>query len=180
MHPRAIVQLMAALLLLPALASPARAQSSAVPSDSARWSVGATLDRFGGAAGEGALVATLRVSSLQPRRLGPEFGVGVVPAALAYRTLVLTPDLGAAFDMALSGADLLLKGGFSALLGVVETVEVYPGYHVGLGAIVPAGPKMGVRVDVARRTYFVPGDRRSIWSVGFGFTSLPRRSRSPR
>jgi hypothetical protein len=169
---RSPIPVLLALLAVPT--APVGAQSAAPPPPPGR-AVGATVDRV--AVDEGPLVITVHVSSMRPNRLGPELGIGLVPRALAYRALVLTPDLGAALDLALPGADLLLKGGASAIVGLGPEAAIYPGYHFGAAALIRAAPAMGLRVDLMRRTYLVPDGRPTFWTIGVGFSSLPRQPR---
>jgi hypothetical protein len=134
--------------------------------------LGATVDRFS-YEGEGITALTFRFSGLRSRTLGSEIGVSLFPDGLQYGTLLLAPDLGAAFNASGPGITVLVKGGLSMLAGIGRGLGFIPGYHLGGGLIVKAGKRMGIRLDLARHVYLA-GDATSepVWSVGIGFTSL--------
>jgi hypothetical protein len=137
--------------------------------------VGGTVDRFLYEGG-GITAASLRVSSLRARAVGTEIGVALFPDALSAGALVLAPDLGAAFNASGPGMSVLVKGGLSALTGLGAGFAFEPGYHLGGGLIVQIGKRAGMRVDVVRHAYLIDNETEAIWSVGLGFTGLPRRA----
>jgi hypothetical protein len=138
-------------------------------------SKGASLDRFI-YEGTGATAFSFRFSGLRPGGLGPELSVSFFPKALTARALLFAPDFGAAYNVSIPHATLLLKAGGSALAGLGTDVVFVPGAHVGAGIVVRIDDRTGIRIDAARHLYFDTGETEVIWSIGLGFTALrPRR-----
>ena len=138
-------------------------------------SKGASLDRFI-YEGTGATAFSFRFSGLRPGGFGPELSVSFFPQALIARALLFAPDFGAAYNVSIPHATLLLKAGGSALTGLATDVVFVPGAHVGAGIIVRIDERTGIRIDAARHFYFDTGETEAIWSIGLGFTALrPRR-----
>jgi hypothetical protein len=125
--------------------------------------------------GDGITTVTFRFSGLRSRTLGSEIGVSLFPDVLAAGALYLAPDLGAAFNLSGPGFTFLAKGGVSTLVALGGGFAFVPGYHLGGGLIIQVGDRSGVRVDVIRHFYLVESEAEAIWSVGLGFTVLPRR-----
>jgi hypothetical protein len=74
------------------------------------------------------------------------------------QALLFASDFGAAYNVSMPEATLLIKAGGSA--GVVLRID----------------ERTGIRIDAARHYYIDTGEIEAIWSVGFGFTALrPRR-----
>jgi hypothetical protein len=120
---------------------------------------------------------TFRYSGLRPGGLGPEVGVSLFPQGLPLAALILAPDFGGSFNVSVPGATLLLKGGASALTILAPQAAGFrPGYHVGAGLLLRMDNRTGLRVDVIRHFYQDGGETEAIWSIGLGFTTLPRRS----
>src|SRR5688572_15051449 len=113
-------------------------------------------------------------SGLKPNTASTEIAVAVFPDALAAGALLLAPDIGAAYDARGDGFDLLFKAGLSALTGIGGEILVLPGYHFGSGLLIRTAKASGVRVDVVRHAYLIEQRTEVFWSVGIGFTSLPR------
>jgi uncharacterized membrane protein YdjX (TVP38/TMEM64 family) len=138
-------------------------------------SKGASLDRFI-YEGTGETAFSFRLSGLRPGGLGPELCVSFFPKALIARALLFAPDFGAAYNLSIPGATLLIKGGGSALTGLATDVIFVPGAHVGAGIVVRIDERTGIRLDAARHYYIDTGEIEAIWSIGFGLTALrPRR-----
>ena len=138
-------------------------------------SQGASLDRFI-YEGTGATAFSFRFSGLSPGGFGPELSVSFFPKALVARALLFAPDFGAAYNVSIPHATLLLKAGGSALTGLATDVLFVPGAHVGAGIVVRIDGRTGIRIDAARHFYFDTGETEAIWSIGLGFTGLrPRR-----
>jgi hypothetical protein len=138
-------------------------------------SKGASLDRFI-YEGTGATAFSFRFSGLRPGGLGPELSVSFFPRALIARALLFAPDFGAAYNVSIPHATLLLKAGGSALTGLATDVVFVAGAHVGAGIVVRIDERTGIRLDAARHSYFDTGETEAIWSIGLGFTALrPRR-----
>jgi hypothetical protein len=138
-------------------------------------SKGVSLDRFI-YEGTGATAFSFRLSGLSPNGLGPELSVSFFPNALSAQALLFAPDFGAAYNVSMSEATLLIKAGGSALTGLATEVLFVPGAHVGAGVVLRIDEQTGIRIDAARHYYIDTGEIEAIWSVGFGFTALrPRR-----
>jgi hypothetical protein len=137
--------------------------------------MGASVDRFI-YEGTGITAVSFRYSALKPNTVSTEIGAALFPDALQAGALLLAPDVGAAYDVRGTGFDLLLKAGISTLMGVGGGgFEFQPGYHFGSGLLIRTGAASGVRLDVVRHAYLIDQETEAIWSVGIGFTSLPRR-----
>jgi len=138
--------------------------------------VGASVDRFL-YEGEGITAVSFRYSGLKPKTVATEVGVSFFPDALDAEALLFAPDVGAAYDFSGKGVDLLLKAGLSALTALGNGFAFEPGYHFGGGVLLRTGKASGIRLDVIRHTYLIDQEAEGIWSVGLGFTSLPRKTR---
>jgi hypothetical protein len=158
-------------LALSALASGLAAQDT-LPG--LKPALGASVDRFI-YDGHGITAVSFRYSGLKPNRLSTEIGAALFPDALQVGALLLAPDFGAAYDVRGHNFDLLLKGGISTLMGVGGGFAFQPGYHLGSGLLIRTGEASGLRLDVVRHAYLIDHETEAIWSVGIGFTSLPRR-----
>lgn len=136
--------------------------------------MGASVGRFM-YEGTGVTTVSFNYSGLKPKALSTEITAALFPDALQVGALLLAPDIGAAYDARGSGFDLLFKAGLSALTGIGGEILVLPGYHFGSGLLIRTGKASGVRLDVVRHIYLIEQETEGIWSVGIGFTSLPRR-----
>jgi hypothetical protein len=136
-------------------------------------SIGASMDRFI-YDGIGETAFTFRRSDLRPGTMGTELSVSLLPRALAAQALVLLPDFGPAYNVSLSRATLLIKAGGSAITGLARDVVFVPGAHVGAGFVLRIDERTGIRVDAAHHWYMNPEDTDPVWSIGIGFTGLPR------
>lgn len=136
--------------------------------------VGASVGRFM-YEGTGVTTVSFHYSGLKPKGLSTEIAAALFPDALQVGALLLAPDIGAAYDVRGTGFDLLLKGGMSALVGVGGGFAFQPGFHIGSGLLIRSGKASGVRLDVVRHIYLINQQSEGMWSVGMGFTSLPRR-----
>jgi uncharacterized membrane protein YdjX (TVP38/TMEM64 family) len=170
------------LLLAVGLAAPA-ATSSLQAQETRRlpdgFAMGGSMDRFI-ENGFGTTTLSFRLSQLRQSSVGTEIGVSLFPEALVAAGLIIAPDLGAAYNVSLPNATVLLKAGGSGIIGLGQGLAVaIPGLHLGAGLNVRAGPRAGVRFDVIR--HFYQYDRRTLgmWSLSFGLTLLPRAG-SPR
>ncbi len=135
--------------------------------------LGASVERFI-YEGTGITAVSFHYSGLKPNALSTEIGAAVFPDALAAGALYLAPDLGAAYDVRGTGLDLLFKAGLSALTAVGGGFAFQPGFHLGSGLLIRTGTASGVRLDVVHHSYLIDQNSEGIWSVGIGFTSLPR------
>jgi hypothetical protein len=125
--------------------------------------------------GHGITAVSFRYSGLKPNTLSTEIGAALFPDALQAGALLLAPDFGAAYNARGRGFDLLLKAGLSSLVGVGGGFAFQPGFHLGSGLLIRTGEASGIRLDVVRHAYLIDQETEAIWSVGIGFTSLPRR-----
>jgi hypothetical protein len=139
-------------------------------------SVGAGLDRFI-YDGTATTAFTYRRSDLRPGMLGPELSVSLFPEALVARALLFAPDLGAAYNISMPRATLLIKAGASALMGLNTDIIFVPGAHLGAGIVLRIDERTGIRIDATRHYYFDTGQVEAIWSVGFALASLPLAGR---
>ena len=152
---------------LPAQAAPAR-----IPPGTA---LGVTVDRFE-IDDVRLLAGTFHLSSLKPGNLTPEFAIGVFPQAISAMVLVTNLDVGAAFNVPLPHATLLLRGGASGLFAFGSGgAGALPGIHYGASLLVRIAGRNGIRFDaIARRAVFLPyGVSSPFISLGVGITSLP-------
>ena len=160
-----------ALAALNGTRSVAAQESSRLPDGDA---VGGSMDRLIDEGFESTLMS-FRLSQLRQNSVGTEIGVSLFPEALVAGGLILAPDIGPAYNISLPDATVLLKAGGSAIVGLGQgLVAAVPGWHLGAGLIVRAGPRAGVRFDVIRRFYRNEGRTEGMWSLGFGLTYLPR------
>jgi hypothetical protein len=136
--------------------------------------LGASVERFI-YEGAGITAVAFHYSRLKPNTLSTEIAAALFPDALQAGALLLAPDIGAAYDARGRGFDLLLKAGLSALMGVGGGFAFQPGYHFGSGLVIRTGKASGIRLDVVRHAYLIDQETEAIWSVGIGFTSMPRR-----
>jgi hypothetical protein len=173
--------LLAVIVVLPVMSPRLAAQDTLPRTDPAqvrlRPAMGASVDRFM-YEGTGVTTISFHYSGLKSKALSTEIAAALFPDALQLGALLLAPDIGAAYDVRGSGFDLLLKAGMSALAGVGGGFAFQPGYHFGSGLLIRTGKASGVRLDVVHHIYLIDQESEGIWSVGIGFTSLPR-SQSP-
>ena len=137
-------------------------------------SKGVSVDRFL-YEGTGVTAFTYRSSRLRPGRLGPELSVSAFPTLIAAQALLVAPDFGAAYNVSIPHATLLIKAGGSAITGLAADVVFIPGAHLGAGIVVRIDDRSGIRIDAVRHFYMDTGETEAIWSVGVGFAALPRR-----
>jgi hypothetical protein len=100
--------------------------------------------------------------------------VSLLPSALAAQAIILLPDFGPAYNVAVPHATLLIKAGASAITGLARDVVFVPGAHVGAGIVLRIDDRTGIRIDAAHHWYMNTGNTDAVWSVGIGFTALPR------
>jgi hypothetical protein len=70
---------------------------------------------------------------------------------------------------------LLLAGGITNIVDLAQSLEFYPGLHLGLAVLVPAETRPAVRVDLSRRVYLSSGETYPLWSIGLGLPVSARR-----
>lgn len=136
---------------------------------------GMSMDRFM-TEGSGLMAMTYRFSTLRPGSLGAELGVSLFPQALPAGVLALAPDIGASYNITVSGGSVLLKTGGSAVLALgLAGAYFIPGFHLGGALLIQAGDRSAVRIDVVKHYYLPSGGKvQPVWSVGLGFAILPR------
>lgn len=160
-------------MLLIVVGHPAMAQDSSaiIPAGVA---VGITVDRFDVDREYGYMAATLHVSGLKPNNLSSEFAVSIFPRFLLARQLVTNLDVGAAFNVTVPHAALLIRGGASGLFALGGGSAALPGVHLGASLLIKVDEKSAFRFDVIRRVFYTP-DRTGTPSltIGAGFTVLP-------
>ena len=141
------------------------------------WAFGASIGRFSIAGGD-FLETTLHISGLRPGKLTPEFDVGLYPQFLRAGGVVLTPDLGLAYNAGVPGAILLLKAGASGIFALSgNNGAALPGFHGGAALIVPVASGLGLRFEGLYRGFLLLSGYGPVgsFSAGIGITSLPRR-----
>jgi hypothetical protein len=160
-------------LVLSVAGHPAMAQESSatIPPGLA---VGVTVDRFDVDQEYGYSAVTLHVSGLKPNNLSSEFAFSIFPRFLLVRQLVTNIDVGAAFNVTVPHAALLIRGGASGLFALGGGSVALPGVHIGASLLIKVDEKSAFRFDVIRRVFYSP-DRTGTPSltVGAGFTVLP-------
>jgi hypothetical protein len=139
--------------------------------------MGLSMDRFS-YEGYALMAMSYRFSTLRPGGLGADLGVSLFPQALPAGVIALAPDLAASYNISVPGGSLLIKVGGSAITAIGTGGALFvPGLHLGGALIVQTGDRSGLRVDVSRRYYRSDGGEiQPFWSVGLGFTALPRKS----
>jgi hypothetical protein len=148
-------------LLLAAAPDHASAQYSAFE--------GGSFERILGLGGQ-ATAFTYRRTEVSRRGVGLDLGVGIFPAALAYRTARLQVDAGFAETQAIGPAALVLKAGVGSLLDLGPSPQIVPGLQAGVAAIIPLERRCAFRLDLTRRQFFPDGESVALWSLGVGLT----------
>ena len=120
----------------------------------------------------------LHVTAIRRSGTGFDFSLTTIPNYVALGAVWIAPDLGLARVIRVGGGALMIKGGPSAVLiaGPYGGTAVWGG-HVGLGAFVRLGNRFGVRAEIVPHLYAREGGTSQLTMLGFGFTSLPARSR---
>ena len=162
------------ILLLTLGLGPVQAQDQAdwLPPGSA---LGVTIDRFELDDDFHLTAATFHVSSLKPNTLTPEFAVSIFPQGIASGILFTNLDVGAARNIPMPHATLLLRGGASGLflLGG-EGGNGVGGVHLGASMLVKLEGRSGLRLDLTYRLYVIPHGKGTVGvTLGLGITSLP-------
>jgi hypothetical protein len=134
---------------------------------------GASVERLLGQGGQ-AVAFTYRRTEASRHGLGVDLAVGIFPAALAYRTMLLQIDAGLARTQAIGPGALVLKAGVGSLMNLGQSAQIIPGLQVGVATIIPLERRGSLRLDLTRRQLFADGGSVSLWSVGFGLTVLTR------
>jgi hypothetical protein len=130
---------------------------------------GASFERVLGR-GEPAVAFTYRRTEASRGGLGVDLGVGIFPAALAVRTVLLQFDGGFAYTQAIGPAALVLKAGAGSLMAVGPSARIIPGLQAGVAAIIPLERRCALRLDLTRRELFPDGEPVALWSLGVGLT----------
>ena len=134
---------------------------------------GGSFERILGLGGE-ATAFTYRRTEMSRRGVGVDLGVGIFPAALAYRTVLLQSDAGFARTQAIGPAALVLKVGVTSLTYLGQSAQLIPGLQAGVAAIIPLERRGGLRLDLTRRQLFPDGGSVALWSLGVGLTVMTR------
>jgi hypothetical protein len=135
---------------------------------------GPSVERF--SEGDAGFVTIgLRQTDLSRRGIGLDVAVGLVPKALAERTLLLQVDAGFARALPVGPATVLLKGGIGNFLAVGAENELYPGVQAGVAVVIPLDRRSGLRLDLTRHFYFPQDGQLALWSLGFSLAVLPPR-----
>jgi hypothetical protein len=140
--------------------------------------LGASLDRFTTDGSDGITTVSLRITGLNPGRVGADIAITTWLPAIQEHVLVLGLDLGPALNLSGRNATGLLKVGASLVAagGSGGSGTAY-GAYLGGGLIARIGPNLGVRIDVLKRSYVGFGEGAvSVWSFSFGLTSVGKRA----
>jgi hypothetical protein len=130
---------------------------------------GASVERLLGQGGQ-AVAFTYRRTEASRHGLGVDLAVGIFPAALGVRTVLLHFDAGFAKTQAIGPAALVLKAGAGSLMAVGQSARIIPGLQAGVAAIIPLERRCALRLDLTRRQLFPVGGPVARWSIGFGLT----------
>jgi hypothetical protein len=134
---------------------------------------GGSFERILGLGGQ-ATAFTYRRTEVSRRGLGLDLGVGIFPAALAVRTVLLQFDAGFAKTQAIGPAALVLKAGAGSLMNLGQSAQIILGLQAGVAAIIPLERRCGLRLDLTRRQLFPDGGSVALWSLGVGLTVMTR------
>jgi hypothetical protein len=134
---------------------------------------GGSFERILGLGGE-ATTFTYRRTEVSRGGIGVDLGVGIFPAALAYRTVLLQFDAGFARTQAIGPAALVLKAGVASLTYLGQSAQIIPGLQAGVAAIIPLERRGSLRLDLTRRQFFPDGGSVALWSLGVGLTVMTR------
>lgn len=136
---------------------------------------GVTIDRFGVGSDDHLGAATFHISALRPNNLTSEFAVSIFPRTLGAGVLITNLDVGAAINISLPHAMLLLRGGATGLFAFGSGgAMALPGAHYGASLLIQFAEKSGFRLDVLRRIYYMPYEYSNpTLTLGVGITSLP-------
>jgi hypothetical protein len=134
---------------------------------------GASVERLLGLGGE-AVAFTYRRTEASRHGLGVDLALGIFPAALAYRTVLLQVDAGLAKTQVIGPAALVLKAGVGSLMNVGQSAQIIPGLQVGVATIIPLERRGSLRLDLTRRLLFGDGGSVALWSLGVGLTVMTR------
>ena len=134
---------------------------------------GASVERILGLGGQ-AVAFTYRRTEASRHGLGVDLAVGIFPAALGFRTVLLQVDAGFARTQAIGPAALVLKAGVGSLMDLGQSAQIIPGLQAGVATIIPLERRGGLRLDLTRRQLFADGESVALWSIGFGLTVLTR------
>jgi hypothetical protein len=134
---------------------------------------GPSVERFSDRDGGRFVTIGLRRTDLARSGSGLDVAVGLVPVALAERTLLLQVDAGFAQALPVGPATVLLKGGIGNFVALGAETELYPGVQAGVAVVIPVDRRGGLRLDLARHLYFPQGGHIALWSLGFSLAVLP-------
>ena len=111
------------------------------------------------------------------RRSGRGFDgmLGVDPRGIAAGALTVQADAGLVQAFRAGPVRLLLAGGITNIVDLAQSLEFYPGLHVGLAVLVPVDARPAVRVELTRRVYLASGEAYPLWSIGLSLPVSARR-----
>ncbi len=162
---------------LPASAQDAQPGSpSGVTEPATGAAVGVSFERFMIPEGEGGVtLMTLHADGLRTRGgLGLDFALSAPPEALLAGAILGVADLGPAYSFPQKGSTILVRGGGTTIACACgEGSAPLLGAYAGVAALLPIGPRAGLRIDITPRVFLVE-EPVITWTVGIGITSLPR------
>jgi hypothetical protein len=116
-----------------------------------------------------------RWTDLSPSGPGFDGLLGLAPRNLVAGALTVQADAGLVQAFPAGPVRLLLAGGITNIVDLAQSLEFYPGLHLGLAVLVPAETRPAVRVDLSRRVYLSSGETYPLWSIGLSLPVSARR-----
>lgn len=139
---------------------------------------GLSMERFYHEGGGYLVAFNYRRTSLGRSGSGLDLGVGLVPAALPGRVVLVPLDVGLARSLPIGPVSVLLKGGAGNLVMFGARNAVYPGGQAGLALLIPFQRRSHLRVDISRRIYISSeGGTVRMWSAGLGISAPEKPKR---
>lgn len=132
-----------------------------------RTMIGVTAGRWLVDASVTDVAVGVHVTSVKPGGLGYEASVTTLPALLAYRAIVLVPELGLTWVVGGDGVQLRPRIGPSAV-GVIAVgpggggAGLMVGGHAGAALLVPLGSETSLRIQGAARRFLGGGPAMSL------------------
>lgn len=116
------------------------------------------------------MVLAYRRTDLGRNGVGLDFGLGLVPQALAGRVALVEVEAGLAGARTVGPVTLMLKAGVGSFVAMFAENEIYPGLQVGATALVPLQRRCSLRLDSSRHFYFTQDGNFRLWSIGIGLS----------
>ena len=120
-------------------------------------------------------VLGFQVLRIEPKKTSSEIAFYTLPAALPHGVVVLVPEFSLVSATPLSDGWLLMKLGMNTpvALGRSGPGAMLPGLHAGIGALIPAGPKSALRLEIAPHLFAAVPVYPPIVHMSLGIVSVP-------